>query len=431
MSSDKIPKGELARTGVVGLTAAKVGIKEIEYLAKKTFGYGNGKQELKDHTDEKIAKIIFKALSYLRGTALKFAQMLSMEIDVLPEAFQKEFSKSCYQVPSLNRALIRKEITTGLGGVPEKLFKSFQSTPFAAASLGQVHAGETTDGAQTATKVQYPGIADTIQSDIKLLRKLITIMPYQHADQNIGDEIEARLMEELDYKLEAQNTRWFKKHLSSVHIEIPDVIDSLSSKTILTTTRLDGKHLEDWLSANPSQALRNHYGQLLADIVQFGLYDLCALHTDPNPGNFLFRDDGTIGILDFGCIKRLDKDYANKFKLFLEVLQHKDISKIRDMYELLGFKLKKKSARATAKDDDVLKIWLDWFSKPLTEKKFSFAENSGYIKEGYKIIRHFRNFFASVNENFIFLDRTWLGLFRFLEKIQAEANLRPDRQLIL
>lgn len=427
----RMPTGELARSSVVGLTAAKVGIKEVEYFTKKLFKSETSHKALKASNDEDIAKIIFKSLSLLRGTALKVAQMLSMEVDILPEAIQKELSRSCYRAPPLNRALIRKTIVSRLGNAPEKLFKSFQSLPFAAASLGQVHAAEMKDSKKVAIKVQYPGIAGTIKSDIKLLRKILKMLPYKALDQKIADEIEARLLEEVDYVLEAERTRWFKQHLISKWIQIPATIDSISNGTILVTEKLEGLHLEEWLATNPSQAEKDHYGQLLADIFYHCFYNLNTIHADPNPGNYLFRKDMTLGILDFGSVKQIPAVSADKFKDIYHYITKKDLSGVKVLYEKMGFKLTKQSKLNDKTLDNTLNKWIDWFAKPMLVDKFDFRNNQKYLLEGYKIGQNMRFCFDKVNSDFIYLDRALFGLFRFLIRMGASVSLKIDRPYIL
>ncbi|MCU7891582.1 MAG: hypothetical protein KZQ78_08170 [Candidatus Thiodiazotropha sp. (ex Ustalcina ferruginea)] len=138
-------------------------------------------------------------------------------------------------------------------------------------------------------KLQYQGINITIDNDLQLIRSIVKRTRHAKLLLSSLDEIEMRLHEEVDYQHEAENTEWFQQHLKLHNISIPRVHRGLSSKRILTTARLPGLHLEQWLQHGPSQKERNHFGQLLYDVFVNSFYGLHALHADPNPGNYLFN----------------------------------------------------------------------------------------------------------------------------------------------
>ena len=168
-----IPTGKIKRSTLVGLTTTRAGIKKLGYLSQKPF-LSDAKKAIKAfENDEEIAAMIFKSLSMLKGTTLKAAQMMSMEMEMIPPAYRKELAKACSQVPPINRALIRKIIIDEFDSPPEKVFKSFESEPFAAASLGQVHRAVTHKGIDVAVKIQYPGISTGVKSDIAMVKLLL------------------------------------------------------------------------------------------------------------------------------------------------------------------------------------------------------------------------------------------------------------------
>ncbi|MCP3900942.1 MAG: AarF/ABC1/UbiB kinase family protein, partial [Desulfobacteraceae bacterium] len=177
MNKIEIPKGKFKRTVISTKTATKVGGKVLNYLVKKPFLSKTKKIAAKKELSEKSAETIFKSLTLLKGTALKIAQFLSMELEILPEALRKELEKSYNRVPPLNRAIVRKILKNEYQDDPEKIFKTFEANAFAAASLGQVHNAETNKGEQIALKIQYPGIKNTIESDLKLVRTVVK--PFQ------------------------------------------------------------------------------------------------------------------------------------------------------------------------------------------------------------------------------------------------------------
>ena len=253
----QIPEGKIARTGVASIAAARVGLGELGHRIKRPFLSTENVKKEKEILDDKNAKILFNTLSQLRGTALKIAQMLGMEQGLLPESYRKELSKSFHQVPPLNRVLVRKVMLEELNQNPETAYEQFDTTAFAAASLGQVHKATTKDHKNVAVKVQYPGISVSIESDMTLIRGIAHgLSNTKLILQSIG-EIEERLKEEIDYRIEAKNTLWFKENVTLKGISIPHVYPELSTQKILTTELIQGLHLSQWLDTNPSQESRN------------------------------------------------------------------------------------------------------------------------------------------------------------------------------
>ena len=188
-----IPENKFQRSIEGGKTAVKVGGKILKYLAEKPFLSSQKRNAARQRTSRESAEILFKGLSLLKGTALKIAQQLSFEIDVFPEEVRNELEKSYHQVPPLNRALVRKVLTHALGKPPERIFSSFESNAFAAASLGQVHRAQTKDGRHLAIKIQYPGIDRTISGDIGLIKNLLRPSADFRLYRSALEEIEARL----------------------------------------------------------------------------------------------------------------------------------------------------------------------------------------------------------------------------------------------
>jgi len=252
-----LPSSQLARAGVVGSTAMKLGVGKLKSKAKRPF---LSKQEIQHATESQYdddAEILFKAITKLRGTAVKLAQMLGMETDLLPDRVIEELSKSYHQVPPLNRVLVQKVISKELGKSADQVFEKFNPVAMAAASLGQVHRATIDSGKVVAVKVQYPGIHVSIESDLKLLRKLtasgIRLLPKQKKPnrdvlETSINEIGLRLMEETNYQLEADRTRWFKQNLCIDGIHVPEVFDQYSTDRIITTEMLSGLHIDDWLA---------------------------------------------------------------------------------------------------------------------------------------------------------------------------------------
>jgi predicted unusual protein kinase regulating ubiquinone biosynthesis (AarF/ABC1/UbiB family) len=420
--SDSIPTGKLARSGIATGAMFKAGKRHLTHAAKRPFLSEAARQTAQQQLDDDTARILFQAFSRLRGTALKVAQMLSMESQIMPEWFRREMSKSYHQVPPLGRPLIRKLVQQEFGKPPEALFSRFDSQAFAAASLGQVHQATGHQGEALAVKLQYPGIDVTIKSDLQLLRGIIRPTRYAPLLLTSIDEIEQRLAEEVDYLQEAQNTEWFKSHLQLDGIRIPTVYRDYSSKRILATERLSGTHLEAWLGDNPSQQQRNHFGQRLYDLFVHSFYGLHALHADPNPGNYLFAEDGTLSLLDFGCVRYYSPAFVNLMPGLLRAYMARDAEKVIATYHQLGMVTQMTGKELDAFYQQVLQPFGDWLSKPFKAGRFDFANHKApYTTEGWASLRQLSKA-RKINElanEFIYFDRTFFGLYQIFERMGA------------
>lgn len=315
-----IPASKLKRSALTGIMAAKIGVKHAGYKARSLLTKPKNEQASKLRHEEEIGDIIFSVLTKLRGTALKVSQILSMEADILPIPIREKLKAACHQVPPINRALVRKQFVQEFEKSPNDLFLQFDSQAFAAASIGQVHRAITIAGESVAVKVQYPGISSTIESDLKIIETLFSalsktsdLLPQTSVLSIMMTEMQDRLREEVNYHVEADNVKWFKENVKLAGVTIPDVIDELSSKRILTLEMLEGLHISEWLATKPSQQQKNQVGQKLFDYFWFCAFELRRINADLHPGNFLILKDGSLGAIDFGCVRTLGQDFISTF----------------------------------------------------------------------------------------------------------------------
>lgn len=424
--NDTLPKGKLRRTVVGGKTAANVSGKVLKYLAKKPFLSEERQTRAKQDLEREYAAEIFKGLVMLKGTALKIAQMLSVELEVIPAAIRKELEKSYNQVPPINRALVRKVVQAAFSASPETVFRRFDFSAFAAASLGQVHRAEGRNGEALAVKVQYPGIGKTIRSDLQMVRTLVAPTPYARFVLPVLEEIEKRLMEEIDYQQEAENTAYFKEHLKLDGLVVPSVKPELSNQTVLTTDYLDGMSLSSWIDSAPSQEERDRLAAILYEQLMFSLFELRCLHADPNPGNYIVLNDGSVGLVDFGCVKRFSVEFIELFKETSRTM----IDGTKEDYFRSMKNLNLIKAEADAETEDrifqVFQKIRTWYGRLYESETFDFGLNSDFISEGKKIMQdtyQFRKYFQP-NPEFVFLNRTQYGIFRIFEKLKARVRIQ-------
>lgn len=420
---DTIPAGKWQRASIVGSTALKVGLREVQHKVKRPFLSAQRQQAAQQEVDDHNARLLFDTLTQLRGTALKAAQMLSMEVELLPERYRRELEKSFHQVPPLNRVLVRKALQEQFGKPPEHLFATFDSTAFAAASLGQVHAATLPDGTPVAVKIQYPGIHVAMDNDMLLLRGIARSLPNAEIALQSLDEIRARLREEVDYLLEADNTRWFGEHLQRDGVSVPQVFDAYCGERVITTQRLEGKHLDAWLAGNPSQAVRDCAAQHLYDTFAHSVRQLHRLHADPNPGNYLFYPDGSVSLLDFGCVKQLSPAFVSVLPRLLWAFHDDDYDATFAVYRELGME---HSNASPTWYQEVLRPFAEWAARPLRADSFDFGKHSDYTSKAREIIHNLAKTSGlnKVADEFIFFDRTIYGLCKIFERMGATVRIR-------
>jgi predicted unusual protein kinase regulating ubiquinone biosynthesis (AarF/ABC1/UbiB family) len=306
------PQGPTRRAlRMAALTAGVTG-SYVGYLAQRAFlGTESRKSKLKAaHT--KAAQRMTSEFLALRGPAMKLGQALSLQSGLLPDEMVTELATLQMSAPGMHASLARAQFKATMGKAPDELFRSFEPEPFAAASLGQVHRAVTREGDRVAVKIQYPGIKTAVASDFKWFRTLSKAAQIsQHLPESSIAELETQILAETDYAREAENLEFFRKRLAPLRfVEVPQVYRKYSGDQVLTMGLLEGSHLDELLAGRPSQRTRDKVGAHLAELFYFQLLELEAFHADPHWGNYLFQDDGRIGLVDFGCVKYFRPEFA-------------------------------------------------------------------------------------------------------------------------
>lgn len=418
-----LPEGRLARAGVAGKAALKVGLGHLGHGLKRPFLSPTQRAEERIALDERHARMLFEALAQLRGTALKAAQMLAMEVELLPEAYRRELEKSCHQVPPLNRVLVRKALQQAFGQAPEALFAQFDSEAFAAASLGQVHRARLHDGRAVAVKIQYPGIHVAVDSDMTLLRQLARGMPNAALIQQSLEEIHARLREEVNYRAEAAQTAWFAERAVGDGIALVSPVPELCGERVLTTEMADGLHLDAWLAGQPSQAARYRAGQQLYDFFVDSTRRLHRLHADPNPGNYLFHPDGSVTVIDFGCVREISPVFAEALPQLLQAYAADDPTALFATYRRLGMEHRGDHDQVYR---DILRPFGSWLLEPMQAESYDFATHADYTWRGQQLMHKMSGLkgLDRLADEFIYVDRTYYGLCKLFERLGARVRIR-------
>ena len=430
-SQNSIPSTKVERATKFVATGFKVGGNYIKHYAKKAFDSDLSRDEL--HRDN--ASDIYNTLSELKGSALKVAQMMSMDRNLLPRAYSDKFQMAQYSAPPLSGPLVIKTFVKYFGKPPQQLFDTFDMEATNAASIGQVHRA-TKNGKQLAVKVQYPGVAQSVRSDLKMVKPFaVRLMNLNEKDvDKYMDEVETKLLEETDYKLELRSSQEISAecaHIQNLHF--PKYYPELSSERILAMDWLDGMHMEDFLKTNPSQQVRDTIGQALWDFYDFQVHALRKVHADPHPGKFLMRPDGTMGVLDFGCVKEIPESYyTNYFTLI-----NPDNVKDEALRERIFFNLEFLTANDTPQErkffGDLFTTMIELLGRPFHEDTFDFGDES-YFQSIYDYADHLSNLkelresnAARGAKDSLYINRTYYGLYAILNQLQAVVRTSsPD-----
>jgi predicted unusual protein kinase regulating ubiquinone biosynthesis (AarF/ABC1/UbiB family) len=312
ISNKRVPVNSLNRLWALGGMQAKVAVGYIAYALRSSFTSSTEKEKLLNEMHLKAALEILGTMGYLRGAVMKIGQLLANMPHIIPEKVADTLEKLQFEAPPMHFSLIREVFLDEFGKDPSELFASFDKKAFAAASLGQVHKATLKTGEEVAVKIQYPNMAATIRSDLANLRKVLMPMKLhqegRYITQHLSD-IESVLVGETDYRAEASFMKKARGHFSPEDmILVPRVWDEFSTDRVLTTDFLKGRHAGDFLKEDPDQDARNHFGTLISRAI-FRIWSRDkTIYADPNPGNFLFLEDGRLGLIDFGCCRTLTEE---------------------------------------------------------------------------------------------------------------------------
>ena len=424
---DHIPTNKLSRASQLVKTGVKVGGNYAKYYSKKAFDSSITRETL----DDENAEDIYDGLKSLKGSALKVAQMLSMEKNILPKAYVEKFSLSQFSVPPLSAALVRKTFKKYLDKYPEDLYDTFEKDSVNAASIGQVHQA-TLDGKKLAVKIQYPGVADSISSDLALVKPIATRMfNLKGKDkEKYFKEVEEKLLEETDYILEVKQSQEITKQCSVIDdLRFPKYYPELSSERIITMDWMTGVHFSEFTQVNTDKEAADKIGQALWDFYMFQMHHLKQVHADPHPGNFLVDKEHNLIAIDFGCIKKVPQEfYTPYFELAKpENINDPEIFKAK-MLELEILKTSD-SAEETAFFSALFHEMLSLFTKPFHLETFDFSDESFFaqiadLSDKYSKDTQLRKMNGNRgSKHFLYINRTFFGLYNLMHDLGAKIKV--------
>ena len=423
---DSIPTSKIQRASKLIQTGAKVGVNYLKYYGEKIT---KTEEEAKDNLNASNAEDIYDGLKQLKGSALKVAQMLSMEKSILPQAYVDKFSLAQFSVPPLSAPLVTKTFKNYFGKSPNEIYDTFNPNSVNAASIGQVHLAEK-DGKKLAVKIQYPGVAESISSDLALVKPIaIKMFNIKGKDSDkYFKEVENKLIEETNYINEVEQSIAMAEACQHLpNLAFPNYYKELSSDRIITMDWMEGEHLSEFTAHNTNQELSNKIGQALWDFYMFQMHRLKRVHADPHPGNFLISKDEKLVALDFGCIKVVPEDFyvpyfelakkeslespaLFKQKLFeLEILKPEDSKEEQEFFYEMFHEL------------------LSIFTAPFHSEVFDFSDATFFgriaeLGERYSKNTELRKMNGNRgSQHFIYINRTFFGLYNLMHDLKAKG----------
>ena len=429
---ETIREGAIGRMAALGGAGARVGMNYLKHYGRSMVG---GKDEsnlrrLREELDEKNAEAVYDTFSKLKGGPLKLAQMLSIDKNLLPAAYARQFAQAQSSVPPLSYPLVAQTFRREFGKGPEELFEHFEKKASHGASIGQVHRARR-KGRDLAVKVQYPGVARSLKSDLAVVKPIaLRILGLREADvDSYFREVETRLLEETDYRHELE--RSVELTNASAHLQgvrFPGYHPDLSTGRILTSDWIDGTPLDRFADGRATQTERNTIGQALWDFYAHQVHDLMLFHADPHPGNFLVKDN-ELWVLDFGCTKKISEEFYRKQFRFLDPRLERDPALLQQALRDLDVILPEDGPEEISMITSLCMVWLELLARPFRSGIFDFGDPE-FLKAIYDLgeenrradhLRTMRGQRGSPDT--IYVNRAFFGLYSLLGRIGARVRI--------
>ena len=408
---------------LAGMTAS-IATKAVTNTIKNRNADDEQKLAARSALYQDIGVKIAETLGEMKGAVMKVGQIASQYKDIFPPEVQQAIAKLQRQAPAMPFSEIKKQVEHELGQPLTQVYQSFEPTPFAAASIGQVHKATLLNGQQVVVKVQYPGVDEACESDLKQVRLALRLMGVLKIERKLQDQIFAEIQDslytELNYEIEAQNLTVFRTFHQALdpQIIIPQVYPEYSTRRLLTLSLEQGESIET--AATWSQALRNQLGQRLVQAIGQEIFFLKRFHCDPHPGNFAFRTDGSVIIYDFGGVKTLSPDTVEHFKTLINAARNRDIATLEN--ELRALHVRSEHGKVPA---EFYEQWLEILMRP-QQGVYDFAENSAH-HDGVKLAKQSLKYWDAFQPSpeTLMVNRTVSGQYWNLISLKVKDDLQP------
>jgi predicted unusual protein kinase regulating ubiquinone biosynthesis (AarF/ABC1/UbiB family) len=417
-------QSRFGRGAALARLALRMGGRYLARSPRLIFASVESRTELRHELALRTADDVAEELGSMKGALMKLGQMASYIDEDMPESFRTAMARLQHNAPPMTAELASSVIQDELRADPERVFARWDPLPFAAASIGQVHRAITHKGQAVAVKVQYPGIARTITSDVKnvaLLRRVAAAAFPGLDTRSLIDELGERLREEVDYRLEAENQELFARYYEGHPvIHVPHVVGELSTARVLTSELVSGAGFDEVLRWN--QRERDMAAETIHRFVLRSLYRLHAFNGDPHPGNYLFHGRGRVSFLDYGLTKRFSaEDLAPLVDALRSLVIERDGDRFRAALERAGFL----RPGAPVPTEMVVDRFSVFYATALRDAPMTITPAFAS-----QIVRRFFDArgplapYSDVPRAYVVLQRINLGLYAVLGSLHATANWR-------
>ncbi|MET0147362.1 MAG: AarF/ABC1/UbiB kinase family protein [Ilumatobacteraceae bacterium] len=380
----------------------------------------------------RTAEDVAKELGEMKGVLMKVGQLVSFIAEGLPDDAQAALAMLQADAAPMAPSLAAEVVRSQLGAEPERVFRRWDDLPVAAASIGQVHRAETTDGREVAVKVQFPGVREAIEEDLdgaEVMYSVFSAMALNGLDaRGLVDELRLRMREELDYRLEARNIAEFAQHFAGhPWVRIPELVPELSQERVLTTEWVDGLSWQQFVESASTET-KQRVGEVIWRFGQHSIQRLGAFNGDPHPGNYRFHHDGSVTFLDFGLVKRWDPGEWERLEPSLDaIVVHRDPERLVAAMEKSGFLAAGHGLDADAVFDYVSSPYRPYLVDEFTFTREWMRETLGRI---FDISGPHAPVIAKLNmpPSFVILDRVVWGVSAILGKLEVSG---PWRAMLL
>lgn len=410
------------RTGRVWWLTARRGAHLAAVAVRGAGADEQRRRELEESFAIRSAEDVTRELGNMKGALMKAGQLLSFVVEGLPEQAQASLAALQADAAPMAPSLAEQVVQESLGAPPEQLFLQWEPVPVAAASIGQVHRAVTRDGRRVAVKVQYPGVGAAIRSDLRnaaVLYRVFSAMALRSLDvEGLVDELRARMLEELDYELEARRQGEFcRRYAGHPFVHVPDVVAELSADRVLTSDWVDGASFATF-EATASESLRQTVAEVLFRFYQGAIYRGRVFNGDPHPGNFRIHADGRVSFLDFGLVKRWTPDETDELWPVIDPLLAGDVDETVRLMVQAGF-------LAADHGLDPQRVW-EYVStpyRPFMQERFTFSRD--FTRTALRSIVDVNGPYADVMNRlnmpttFVILDRVVWGMCAILGRLGA------------
>ena len=424
----ELPRRAVART-------ARIASLPLGFAGRATIGLGKRiggapAEEVATEVQQRTAEQLFRVLGELKGGAMKFGQTMSIMEAALPEEMTEPFRATLTRLqdaaPPMSATMVHQVLAHEFGPRWRGRFQSFDDDPAAAASIGQVHRGVWQDGRPVAVKVQYPGAAEALRADLRQISRAARLVGSLVPGIDIkplADELNARVVEELDYAMEAEvQARFAQAYANDPDIVIPQVVEQAG--TVLVTEWIDSRSSLARLIAEGTAQERNHYGQLYVRFLFSGPKLTGMLHADPHPGNYRILPDGRLGVVDYGAVARLpDGGLPESMGRLLRIALTDDYAAVVAGLREEGF-----IKPAIQVHPDELRDYFAPFIEPAKVERFGFSR--AWMRDQFSRINDPRKpgytltLKLNLPPSYLLIHRVWLGGIGVLSQLEAEAAFR-------